>query len=336
MKERNLAMPLISCPECGGKVSDRAVRCPHCGYAVSSAPNALNTQNTQNTQNAQNTQNTQNAQNTQNTQNAQNMQNAQNIQNAQNTPIAEQAPYSAPAPEPAAQTSGNPSFFSGLAKDKKKLLMIVGAVAAVLVIGYFALNGGTRAGTTTPGSTPAGQQNPISSPQGGQQGGQQGSTVGTVTPISNEYSLFTSGRFGFSCYIPVSDYVTEDENFNIYVCPDQQFYIPYTMISCYNYTDAPGVLDAVIQDIQKHYGNDSFTLGMQTQSGTVTDYNTNTTRIVYYTMCYYNLQGYTICDWRYAVNIGSHVYVVTTKDIDAQSGETNTAANLILQTIKEG
>lgn len=28
-------MALISCPECNGKVSDRAKSCPHCGYPLS-------------------------------------------------------------------------------------------------------------------------------------------------------------------------------------------------------------------------------------------------------------------------------------------------------------
>ena len=27
-------MPLMSCPECSGQVSDTAVACPHCGYSV--------------------------------------------------------------------------------------------------------------------------------------------------------------------------------------------------------------------------------------------------------------------------------------------------------------
>lgn len=28
-------MALLACPECGGKVSDRATSCPHCGYPMS-------------------------------------------------------------------------------------------------------------------------------------------------------------------------------------------------------------------------------------------------------------------------------------------------------------
>lgn len=36
-------MALIECPECGGKVSDKAVSCPHCGYPIEtkSEPKAL-------------------------------------------------------------------------------------------------------------------------------------------------------------------------------------------------------------------------------------------------------------------------------------------------------
>ena len=28
-------MVLLTCPECGGKVSDQATSCPHCGYPIS-------------------------------------------------------------------------------------------------------------------------------------------------------------------------------------------------------------------------------------------------------------------------------------------------------------
>ena len=27
-------MPLIKCPECGNKVSDKAHACPHCGFPI--------------------------------------------------------------------------------------------------------------------------------------------------------------------------------------------------------------------------------------------------------------------------------------------------------------
>jgi hypothetical protein len=30
-------MPLIDCPECGGRVSDRAPTCPHCGFPIGHA-----------------------------------------------------------------------------------------------------------------------------------------------------------------------------------------------------------------------------------------------------------------------------------------------------------
>ncbi|MFR2832301.1 MAG: zinc ribbon domain-containing protein, partial [Finegoldia magna] len=31
-------MALTTCPECAGKVSDRAAACPHCGYPIKKAP----------------------------------------------------------------------------------------------------------------------------------------------------------------------------------------------------------------------------------------------------------------------------------------------------------
>lgn len=38
-------MALMNCPECGGKVSDRAAACPHCGYPLQ--PVSYNLQETE-------------------------------------------------------------------------------------------------------------------------------------------------------------------------------------------------------------------------------------------------------------------------------------------------
>ena len=35
-------MALIVCPECGGKVSDKASACPHCGYPILNANSEKN------------------------------------------------------------------------------------------------------------------------------------------------------------------------------------------------------------------------------------------------------------------------------------------------------
>ena len=30
-------MPLIECPECGKKISDKAINCPNCGYPINAS-----------------------------------------------------------------------------------------------------------------------------------------------------------------------------------------------------------------------------------------------------------------------------------------------------------
>ena len=42
-------MALITCPECSGKVSDKAYSCPHCGFPMQGKAMARSATNTGNT-----------------------------------------------------------------------------------------------------------------------------------------------------------------------------------------------------------------------------------------------------------------------------------------------
>ena len=322
-------MALVNCPECQQKVSDKAVQCPHCGFRLSPAAGSAPAQAVPVAEPA--------AQPVASTQPAADRSGSVTPSAADRSdsviPSAADRNSSVISPSAADQKTKSVEASAKAPMDNKKKLMIGAAVAAVLLIGYFVFFSGNNTQTpapSLPSAQPAGDQTP------GTQGGTDGYTpFGTTTPLDANYSLFTSNRFGFTCYVPINDYVTEDEEYNIYVSTDVQAGIPYTMVSRYDYTDAPGVLEAVMNNLQQAYGNAGYTVGAQTQTGSVTDYNTNTSRTVYYAMCYYNVQGYTICDWRYAFNVGQHVYVVTTKDVNAQTAETQSTANLIMQTVKE-
>ena len=213
-------MALILCPECQQKVSDKASQCPHCGFRLSPAAENAPAQAAS----------------------------AGEPARPQTLPVPSDDDRSgsvtAAAPE---QKTKNTESSPKTPMENKKKLMIGAAVAAVLLIGYFVFFSGGNAQTpapSLPSARPTGDQTP------GTQGGTGYTPFGTTTPLDANYSLFTSNRFGFTCYVPINDYVTEDEEYNIYVSSDAQAYIPYTMVSRYDYTDAPGVLEAVMNNLQ--------------------------------------------------------------------------------------
>ena len=139
-------MALVSCPNCGNQVSDKAPACPHCGVSFIAAPNPQQTMNT-----APNPQQTMNA--------------APNPRQTMNTaPNPQQTMNAAPNPQQMMNAAPNygaplPAYTQAPPKSSNKAGIIVGiviAVVAVAVLGFFVvsnLSGGSGGGSSNGGGS---------------------------------------------------------------------------------------------------------------------------------------------------------------------------------------
>lgn len=158
----------------------------------------------------------------------------------------------------------------------------------------------------------------------------QNNNGGTYEPNSNgNYEFNQNGK-----------YFEFPTNYKVYISKDGSIYvgknidnegalIPYIMIDKYkNYTDPVTLLKELTTEIGKEYSDARITIDLV--SGQLND---KATYGIQYT---YTSNGHVVVDNRYAFLVNNKsMYLVTTKEENANTSEINNVAQLIIESLKE-
>ncbi len=158
----------------------------------------------------------------------------------------------------------------------------------------------------------------------------QNNNGGTYEPNSNgNYEFNQNGK-----------YFEFPTNYKVYISKDGSIYvgknidnegalIPYIMIDKYkNYTDPVTLLKELTTEIGKEYSDARITIDLV--SGQLND---KATYGIQYT---YTSNGHVVVDNRYAFLVNNKsMYLVTTKEENANTSEINNVARLIIESLKE-
>ena len=158
----------------------------------------------------------------------------------------------------------------------------------------------------------------------------QNNNGGTYEPNSNgNYEFNQNGKY-FEFPTSYKVYISKDGS--IYVgknIDNEGALIPYIMIDKYkNYTDPVTLLKELTTEIGKEYSDARITIDLV--SGQLND---KATYGIQYT---YTSNGHVVVDNRYAFLVNNKsMYLVTTKEENANTSEINNVARLIIESLKE-